>query len=115
MNRLVKTYESFEPEEEWGEEIPDEREIIQNIFDHINEPNLIELYHGDRVDGWTWLDTIETDFDGEKGYIDFDLIIKRSDDKIFKVEGSYWGRGEFDFERRSTQVFPRKKTIIVYE
>ena len=58
----------------------------------------------------------QTYFDGEKGYVQYDIIIQReSDGKYFKGTGEDWGRGEREVDPEFEQVFKKEKITYYYE
>lgn len=58
----------------------------------------------------------QTGFDGEKGFCDFEIIIKRlSDGKVFKCLETDYGQGQVDYESQWTEVFPKTIKKIIYE
>ena len=85
---------------------------------HIKD--LKSLIHGENYalsgTDYEFVELIQTDFDGEKGYVDYHVIIKRiSDGKYFRGYGDDWGRGEYNVHPNFEEVFPRQITKTVYE
>ncbi len=55
-------------------------------------------------------------FDGEKGYITYDVIIQRkSDGKYFKGKAEDWGRGEREVNPKFVEVQRKEKITYYYE
>ena len=70
----------------------------------------------ENIDGYDLINKEESSFDGEKGFVDYDIIIQRkSDGKFFKGEATDYGRHEREVDPNFREVFPRQKTITVYE
>lgn len=62
------------------------------------------------------IDVIVDDYDIEKGYEDKSTIVRRkSDGKYFVGHWVYSPYVENEYETTLTEVFPKEKTIIVYE
>lgn len=62
------------------------------------------------------IDVIVDDYDIEKGYEDKSTIVRRkSDEKYFVGHWVYSPYVENEYETTLTEVFPKEKTIIVYE
>lgn len=58
----------------------------------------------------------QTYFDGEKGYCDYEIIIKRiSDGKFFKGQYTDYGQHEGEVKKVWVEVFPKQVTTIIYE
>ena len=84
-------------------------------IDLSQEKYLKYLLH-ENIKGYKSIDNIFVSFDGEKGYVEYDVIIQReSDGKFFKGHGEDWGRGESEVEPIFVEVYPQEKTITVYK
>jgi hypothetical protein len=58
----------------------------------------------------------QTYFDGEKGYVQYHVIIQReSDGKYFKGFAEDWGRGEREVDTKFVEVFKKEKITYYYE
>ena len=58
----------------------------------------------------------KTRFDGEKGFVDYDIVIRRiSDKKYFKGEGTDYGHHDREVEPIFYEVERKEKTIYYYE
>ena len=68
-------------------------------------------------DGFVLIEQNEADFDGEKGFVDYECVIQRlSDDKFFGFTYTQFGHNGSDLlEQTAKEVFPKQKTITVYE
>lgn len=66
--------------------------------------------------GFKLIEQIQENFDGEKGYVEYDIIIQRkTDGKFFKGTGEDWGRGEQEVIPYFYEVQRKEKTIYYYE
>ena len=83
---------------------------------NLSHINLKFLIHEGKTDGYKLVDHAQIYFDGEKKYCEYKIVILRESDGSF-FEGTYndWGSGGMDIEPNFKQVFPRQKTITVYE
>lgn len=62
------------------------------------------------------VETTQGNFDGEKGYVTYIIIIKRnSDGRFFRGFGEDWGKDEQFVEPVFEEVFPEQKTITIYK
>lgn len=88
-----------------------QREVIEfteEQVEHLNEDSAPE--------GFEWIDEIQTDFDTEKAFATFEIIIKRlSDKKFFKGEMFKGSAGYSKVELEFEEVFPKTVTTIIYE
>jgi len=59
----------------------------------------------------------QVDFDAEKGFCDYEVVIQRySDDKFFKFTYTQFGHEGSDIlEQRAREVFEKTKTVTYYE
>ena len=72
------------------------------------------------IDDWDTCRVVkekQCNFDSEKGYTDYEVVIRRlSDNKFFKFTYTQFGHnGDNIREQIATEVFPKEKTITVYE
>lgn len=90
----------------------DKRETIKVC--HITNEKYIAV---DDLPGFYLVKTEQVSWDREKGFADFKCILcRKSDEKFFKLEYTEYGCGENDLlESELEEVFPKEKTIIVYE
>lgn len=63
------------------------------------------------------IEDVEKDFDGEKGFIDHEIVVQRiSDEKFFKFTYTEYGQGDNNMsEQTAVEVFEKEKTIKYYE
>jgi hypothetical protein len=67
-------------------------------------------------EGFEFIEETQTYFDGEKGYCDYEVIIKRlSDNKFFKGQHTDYGKHEGSVNKVWVEVFPKQITITTYE
>lgn len=68
-------------------------------------------------DGYILIKQDECDFDGEKGFVDYNCVIQRlSDGKFFGFQYTQFGHNGSDLlDQTMEEVFPKQKTITVYE
>jgi len=67
-------------------------------------------------EGFEYIEENQTYFDGEKGYTDYEVIIKRvSDGKFFKGQHTDFGRHEGEVQPVWVETFPKQVTITIYE
>lgn len=72
------------------------------------------------MDDWdtVWvIERKEKDFDADKGFIDYECVVqRRSDEKFFKFTYTQFGyNGDDARDQTAEEVFPKEKTITVYE
>jgi len=87
-----------------------ERESIVLEFDK-------SFFSQDNIpEGFKFIQEEQTYFDGEKGYCDYEVIIKRlSDNKFFKGQYTDWGHHVIEVEKVWVETFPKQITITTYE
>lgn len=90
----------------------DKRETLK-VSDITNERYICV----DDLPGFYLVQSEQVGWDSEKKFADFKCILcRKSDEKLFKLEYTEYGCGENDLlESELEEVFPREKTIIVYE
>ena len=70
----------------------------------------------DSIEGFEYIQEEQTDFDTEKAFATFEIIVRRlSDGKYFKVDHSRWGAGGRQTNPIITEVFPKQITTTIYE
>jgi len=70
----------------------------------------------DMPEGFEYIQEKQTYFDGEKGYCDYEVIIKRiSDNKYFKGQYTDWGQHDGKVKQVWVETFPKQVTTIIYE
>lgn len=58
----------------------------------------------------------QTDFDSEKGFCYYDIIIQRtSDGKFFKGQHIDFGQGQHEYDLEWDEVFPKHINKVIYE
>jgi hypothetical protein len=72
------------------------------------------------IDDWDTCGTasrIEKNFDAEKGFVDYEIVIQRwSDGKYFKFTYTQFGHnGDDILEQTGVEVFPKTIEVVVYE
>ena len=95
-------------------------ESVRERINLSNIEHLESLIHGEsyalKNTDYELVDVIKGRFDGEKGYVEYDIIIKRkSDDRYFKGEAEDWGKGERSVDPNFVEVYPKQKTITTYD
>lgn len=77
----------------------------------------LKLLPYERIDGFKFVQDEQVYFDSEKGYVDMEIVIKRlSDNKFFKGKYYNWGLSNIAWESSIfKEVFPKEKTITIYE
>lgn len=73
--------------------------------------------HPDDWDTVRVIQETKKSFDGEKGFIDIELVFKRlSDGKLFKFEYTNFGQGQNDIlDQTATEVEEKSKILKYYE
>ena len=72
------------------------------------------------IDDWDTCKCVfrkEENFDSEKGFIDYEVVVQRlTDGKYFKFTYTQFGHnGDDSREQTAVEVFPVEKTVIVFE
>jgi len=109
MKHLKRYNESSEPREKLDFSDVLKKELIYSLLwgDDVLKHNG-EVYEFVKKD--------QTDFDSEKGYVSYNIIIQReSDGKYFKGYAQEWGRGENLVHTEFEQVFRKEKVTYYYE
>ena len=77
----------------------------------------LELLPHEKIEGFKFIEENQVYFDSEKGYVTEELIIKRlTDNKFFKGKYDNWRHGNIEWKSSIfEEVFPKEKTIIIYE
>jgi hypothetical protein len=93
-----------------------EKIILADYATNAQWPDITNL----SLDDWDTVRRIkktQIDFDGEKGYADFEVVIQRiSDDKYFKFTYSNFGCGENNLiEQTAYEVFPKTIQTVIYD
>lgn len=96
--------------------MPKERIRTSDIAKNSKYPHMKDLCVED-WEGFSVVQFIEKDFDSEKGFVDYEIVIQRhSDDKYFKFTYTEFGNNGNDADEQvAIEVFPKEKIIIVYE
>ena len=89
-------------------------------LDLTGAPRLLDLLYEEYVEfnneTYLMVSKEQTDFDGEKGYVSYRLIIQReSDGKYFEGYGEDWGRGEREINPHFNEVSKKEKITYYYE
>jgi len=108
-----------------------EREILEfSLYDirPILNDSALDMYYDEYMeedesdfkpgawDDFVHIDEIETYCSLEDSYYEMDVIVKRiSDGKFFRGHYTYWQDLENEYELTLEEVFPKEKTITVYE
>ena len=76
-----------------------------------------DVDYPDDWDGFALVETKEKDYDSEKGFVDYECVVKRlSDGKFFKFSYTQYGHnGSSLLEETMVEAFPREKVITVYD
>jgi hypothetical protein len=93
--------------------------IQRERIDFSDNRELKYLIHGESIthegERYKVVDQKQTYFDGEKGYVTYDIIIMRvSDSKYFKGSGEDWGHSS-DVNPKFVEVFRKEKITYYYE
>ncbi len=93
-----------------------ERLAIEDIAKNDKYPDLEDLMPDD-WDGFVHIQSIEKDFDAEKGFVDYDTVImRRSDGKFFKFTYTQFGHNGSDMlEQTAVECVRKEKTVYYYE
>jgi len=113
---MIKKYENFEQfdDENWDDE---EEPIKTNKQgkEIIDISDITEYGYPDDILGFTLIEQNAENFDGEKGFIDYDCIIQREKDgKFFSVEYTEFGQGESDLLDQTAVEVKRKERMTYY-
>jgi hypothetical protein len=90
------------------------------IFKGLTPERVSEILNGSQDVDWLWIQEKKVDYDADKSIEYLETILqRRSDGKYFKVEWSENNYHRIDnlnpWPLPATEVFPKQKTITVYE
>lgn len=74
-------------------------------------------YFEEPPEGWLFIEQSRTNFDSEKGFADFRIILQRKEDqKYFELHYTDFGRGQNNLnEAILKEVYPHQKYTVVYK
>ena len=87
------------------------------VKEKIKLSDITEYDYPEDIDGYSLIKQSKKDFDAEKGFLDYECVIKRDvDNKFFKFTYTQFGYNGSDMlKKTAVEVFPKEVTTIIYE